>query len=109
MRARGPRGISSEKQFLRVVTLKDLFFLKAAPTVQLLGDWDVGPGGVLDRGTGEEDGPVTWEALSLHRWLRAQRVLVDAPEAVVGLSQGNRSEGRWSQGVGGLHTSVDLG
>ena len=35
---------------------------KAAGDVTATGRGDVSPGGVNDRGTFEEDGPVTWEA-----------------------------------------------
>jgi hypothetical protein len=100
-----------------------------------LREWLVGKewvvsGGVFDHSTYEEDGPVTWEALASPRRIPAMRRAGEgspthdtyAGTRVVGLTRhrtsvriegghrkGNRSGGRWGQGVGGPHTSGDVG
>src|SRR4029434_2991915 len=87
-------------------------------------------GGVFDHGTYEEDGPVTWEALAsprpipvsrstgdpspTHDMLAGARVvgllgIAQAPASREATGKGNRSRGRWGQGVGGRHTSGDAG
>ena len=87
-------------------------------------------GGVFDPGTEEEDGPGTWEALASPQpipvWRRAGEPSpthgTSAGTRVVGLTRhstsvrievgcrkGNRSGGRWRQGVGGLQRSDDVG
>src|SRR4029453_14117314 len=87
-------------------------------------------GGVFDHGTHEEDGPVTWEALAsprlipvlrgaggpspTHDTFASARVVglrgtEEAPAAREATRKGNRSGGRRGQGVGGLHTSKDVG
>jgi hypothetical protein len=35
-----------------------------------MGEENTAPGGVLDHGTQEEDGPATWEALAFPRTIR---------------------------------------
>ena len=96
-----------------------------------LGEEGVVSGGVFDPSPYEEDGPVTWEALASPRrsfrscgepvtrlrrparWQDARVVgLLRHRTSVrhgVGDHKGNRSGGRWGQGVGGLHRSDDVG
>ena len=94
------------------------------------GESGVVSGGVFDHGTHEEDGPVAWEALAsprpipvfrragewspTHGTLRAPASsalwgTAQAPASREATDEGNRSRGRRGQGVGGLHTSEDVG
>ena len=87
-------------------------------------------GGVFDQGTHEENGPVTWEALASPRhipvWRRAGdpspthntwRVHVlsayeaqkKRPQRGRPPARGTRAVADGRQGVGGLHTSEDVG
>ena len=100
------------------------------PLQRGVGEEGVVSGGVFDHGTYEGDGPVTWEALASPRQNPVSRRAGEwspthgtyAGTRVVGLlghrtrvrievgqSKGNQSSGRWGQGVGGLHRSVDIG
>ena len=65
-----------------------------------MGEQGFAPSGVYDYGTLEEDGPDTWEALIPPRGTRAR----------VGRRQGTTgAEADGNEGVGGLHTSDDVG
>ena len=85
---------------------------------------------MFDHGTHEEDGPETWEALAsprpisvswsagdpspTHDTFAGARVVgpigtEEAPAAREATGKGNQSRGRRGQGVGGLHTSGDVG
>ena len=111
---------------------RGLYSLKATaiPCEEGLGEEGVVSGGVFDHSTHEEDGPVTWEALASPRRIPVRRRAGDpspthdmyAGTRVVGprgteqesaareaTGKGNRSGGRRGQGVGGLHTSGDVG
>ena len=55
-------------------------------------------GGVLHHGTQEEDGPVTREALISPRLYRGRP-----------LARGTEATAEGGEGIGGLHTSFDVG
>lgn len=54
--------VSLERNAIRVPKVTDCLKATAASPPQL-GKGKLAPGGVLDHGTQEEDGPGTWEAL----------------------------------------------
>lgn len=54
---------ATKTRSFRVLRLS--FLPKATPGIADMGEGCTGLGGVFDRGTHEEDDPVTWEALVL--------------------------------------------
>src|SRR3989304_680586 len=88
-----------------------LFDPKARAVTPRLGEGRPAPGGVLDHGTQEEDGPGTWEALVFLDTSRSHGesgdpfsdALAHADRALAVKKSGRSEVG------GGLHTSVDVG